>query len=65
METEPNGQEEYHRTSRAITEVAHGKNYLIDVRNLDTKSMVELRRLLRDLDDRCKELRRKPADALR
>lgn len=60
MEPEPGGQattEEHTRTERAIHEVARGRSYRIDVSKLDSQSVIDLRRLLRDLDDRYAELR--------
>ena len=58
MEPEPS-QEEYSLTARTIQEVSGGRNYLIDISKLDIRSVVEIRRLIRDLDERCLEARRK------
>jgi len=61
MEPEPGGQtatEEHRRTEKTIQEVSRGRMYRIDITGMDANSVLELRRLLRDLDDRNAELKR-------
>lgn len=61
MEPEPGGQtatEEHRRTAKTIQEVARGRIYHINITNMDADSVVELRRLLRDLDDTNASLKR-------
>jgi hypothetical protein len=56
MDQEPGGQypSEFSLTERVLKEVSQGRPYLIDLGKMDHRSLVEFRRLLRDLDDRNK-----------
>lgn len=61
MDQEP-GQPSHERslTEKVVKELSRGKNYQINLEGLDCRSAIELRRLLRDLDDRAKTKFRYP-----
>lgn len=56
MDQEPGGQSDHERllTEKVMREVSRGKQYQISLESMDPKSVIELRRLLRDLEERAK-----------
>jgi len=49
--------DEHSLTSKTLKQISVGKTYNIDLTKLDDTSLVEFRRLLRDLDDRMREIK--------